>query len=1006
MALIKDYFEKTKHYSQEYGEKTIVLMQVGAFFEVYGLEDKAQGVISASQLVDFTRICDLNIADKKICVGTSGVLMAGFSHYMIDKYLKKLQEAGYSVVVYVQDEQAKNTSRSLHGIYSPGTYFSPESSKITNNTVCIWVNVSQIPDFSKRKQSVTLERKLVTVGAANINIYTGKSTMLEFQESYYQNPTTFDELERFISIYSPSEAILLGNVSEKELNSVVSYANIQCSSIHIISLLNKESETQKGKRAFNCEKQKYQKEIIDMFYGKRENIGSNPSFFFDNFYENAVATQAFCFLLDFIYQHNPNLVYKIAEPTFENCSDRLILANHSLKQLNIIDDENSGLNNRMSSVEKLLNICITPMGRREFSNILLHPSTNAVNLKKEYDVTEHFLSYYSEYEILLKNKLSGIKDISKLTRQMMMKKITPKSLNQLYVTLELSKGIHSGIHSGIETTEFYKYLQDSISEMPNILVFCEKIMTFLDTNFYMNLCADIESHASFEQNFIKHGVDEELDKCEQTLLESSDKLETIRCHLSESISNYEGSKKKTVKKKEDGEENAGGYVKIHETEKNHLSLVATKRRCSNLKELLKKSSPSSLLKYISSFNGEEMEFEFTHELEFYSQTAANDSISSPTIQELCKNISIIKIQMKDVITRVYLKILKEMEEFQKPLEFIIQFIMKTDIVFAKATIAKQFRYCKPEIVADAEKSFINAENLRHCLIEHIQQNEIYVTNDICLGDNSDGILLYGTNAVGKTSFIRALGIAVIMAQAGLYVPCSSFRFKPYKTIFTRILGNDNIFKGLSTFAVEMYELRTILRLADNSSLILGDELCSGTESISAISIFVAGIKQLAERKCSFIFATHLHEIVGYSEIEELKRVVLKHMAVVYDKEKDTLVYDRKLREGSGENMYGLEVCKSLHLPTDFLELAYEIRTKYFQENPLSLKVSHYNSKKIMGLCEKCKKEMGTEVHHIHQQKNADKDGMIQGADGSIFHKNHLANLMTVCESCHHEFHRA
>ena len=85
--------------------------------------------------------------------------------------------------------------------------------------------------------------------------------------------------------------------------------------------------------------------------------------------------------------------------------------------------------------------------------------------------------------------------------------------------------------------------------------------------------------------------------------------------------------------------------------------------------------------------------------------------------------------------------------------------------------------------------------LRHCLIEHIQQNELYVTNDVCIGNiknetdsvNTDGMLLYGTNAVGKTSLIRALGISVIMAQSGMYVPCSSFKYKPYTAIFSRIL---------------------------------------------------------------------------------------------------------------------------------------------------------------------------------------------------------------------------
>ena len=99
-----------------------------------------------------------------------------------------------------------------------------------------------------------------------------------------------------------------------------------------------------------------------------------------------------------------------------------------------------------------------------------------------------------------------------------------------------------------------------------------------------------------------------------------------------------------------------------------------------------------------------------------------------------------------------------------------------------------------------------------------------------------------------------------MAQSGLYVPCSSFVFSPYKKIFSRILNNDNLFKGLSTFAVEMSELRVILNNCDNNTLILGDELCSGTEIDSAISIFLAGLKKIYENNSTFIFATHLHQI--------------------------------------------------------------------------------------------------------------------------------------------------
>jgi DNA mismatch repair protein MutS len=330
-------------------------------------------------------------------------------------------------------------------------------------------------------------------------------------------------------------------------------------------------------------------------------------------------------------------------------------------------------------------------------------------------------------------------------------------------------------------------------------------------------------------------------------------------------------------------------------------------------------------------------------------------------------------------------------------------------------IAEKYDYCKPEITLNGSvskplKAFVNVKGLRHCLIEKIQQSEIYVANDLELGYSSvengtNGILLYGTNAVGKTSFIRALGISVIMAQAGLYVPASSYQYSPYKCIFTRILGNDNLFKGLSTFAVEMSELRTILRMADENSLVLGDELCSGTESISATSIFVAGIQSLHLKRCSFIFATHLHEIIDYEEITSLKTVVLKHMSVIYDKETDALIYDRKLKDGPGNNMYGLEVCKSLGLPQEFLDAAHGIRMKYHPVSGslLDAKASRYNAANIKGMCENCNQFLAKEVHHLQYQQDANDKGIIK-KDGQSFHKNNAANLLNLCEKCHDEFH--
>ena len=326
-------------------------------------------------------------------------------------------------------------------------------------------------------------------------------------------------------------------------------------------------------------------------------------------------------------------------------------------------------------------------------------------------------------------------------------------------------------------------------------------------------------------------------------------------------------------------------------------------------------------------------------------------------------------------------------------------------------MAKKYNLCKPKIikktinlVTNKFLSFVEAKKMRHILIENIEKNEIYVSNDVTLGTKRDnlGMLLYGTNAVGKTSLIKALGICIIMAQSGCYVPCESFDYYPYKYIFTRIIGNDNIFKGLSTFGVEMSELRVILNHCDENSLILGDELCSGTETESALAIFTASLERLVNKGSNFIFATHFHEILQYEEIKNMDCIFVKHLRVKYNNETETLYYDRTLHEGNGECIYGLEVCKSLNIDNDFLDRAYAIRNKYCSNaNILQLKTSKYNKSKLKGqVCEFCKTALSQEIHHMQYQKEANKDGVISGS----FHKDHIANLACVCSSCHDKIH--
>jgi DNA mismatch repair protein MutS len=974
MALVQEYLSLTNEYKEKYGENTLVLMQVGAFFEVYGL--KLEDTISGSSIIDFTTICELNIADKKMTLNEYQVMMAGFSHYMIDKYLKKLQDAGFTIVVYTQDEHIK-TKRSLSCIYSPGTYFSNDNVHITNNTTSIWVNVvdthSSSTTFKKMMSHpiTSANNKIIHVGISNIDILTGKTHIFEFKEVYIRSPTTFDELERFISIYSPSEVILIvEGLDDFEIENIIQYAGIQCLTIHRINL-SKDKKTIPSIQAVNSEKQRYQVEVFSRFYHENE-LHMN---------ENIYAIQSFCYLLDFIYQHNPSLVNKVALPIFENYSDRLILANHSLKQLNIIQDNH--YRGKYSSIETFLNQCNTAMGRRQFSYHLLNPTTNIVQLEKEYDMTQLILTLDNVETI--RKELKKIKDLSKINRQIIIRKVTPHIFSHLYSNLNTISDLFLQLHPKVQ-----QYLVEKVEPSLQYYTIFEELKHFITSHLKIELCENIDTLSNCDINFLQKGVDPPLDELSEKLQESQEKLECIRQYLNQIIGKYESNDKQK------------DYVKIHESEKTLLNLIATKRRCAILKKELTKST---ILHY-----GKDHSFLFDpSSVSFTTQAASNENILIPQVVELCKNIINMKSQIKEQIFSDYLKYVVDIfsQQYSDKLEKVVLFVTYLDIIYTRTYIAEKYHYCRPTIDETAEKSFFQAKGMRHPLIEHLQQNEIYVPNDIEVGiHNTDGMLLYGTNAVGKTSLIRSVGIILIMAQAGLYVPCSSFCFQPYKYIFTRILGNDNIFKGLSTFAVEMSELRTILQLSNKNSLILGDELCSGTESISAKSIFVAGILDLLVKRTSFLFATHLHEIVNYDEIRDATHLTIKHLAVIYDRENQLLIYDRKIRDGPGCNMYGLEVCRSLHLPEEFIHSADELRKKYHpsSDSLLSSKTSKYNSKKVRNMCEICKVEMSTEVHHLIPQKMADSKGFIRKKDGTIFHKNHLANLKSVCEKCHRQFH--
>ena len=704
-------------------------------------------------------------------------------------------------------------------------------------------------------------------------------------------------------------------------------------------------------------------------------------------------------------------------------------------------------NGKLGCVSNFLNNCITNAGKRKFQYDLLHPLCDINVLNDCYNVTEHLTK--TEFYKTIKEYLLNVRDIEKIERKVILGKIDPKDFAVLYSNLSNVSKLFEKIITIKENTELADYINKHIN--CNISNLCTIINKYIEQTFELTkldaiVIDKLNSYDLEELVFINENYNKEQNILFKNNIDSKQQLEVIANYFSNLLSDYEKpktSKNKPKTKKnnshEDNNEESNAessnelnndsygtsYVKIHETSKNEASLLITKRRASILNDLLqkniKKYGAKCNINYISKYNktNEIIELDLST-IEFKNHGTNNSSniIYCPHIVKITQTIQNSREDLIITINKNYRNIIAEFNSLivngdsnsnsnsnLSILSKISQFIAQIDVCYARTYNAVKYNYCPPiinnELCENTAKSYVNFKKIRHCLIEHLNTSELYVTNDLSIGSSSNGILLYGTNAVGKTSFIKSLGIAIIMAQAGMHVPCEEFTYYPYEYLFTRILGNDNIFKGLSTFAVEMSELRTILKNATSKSIILGDELCSGTETTSALSIFVASLERLHTLESTFLFATHFHEVLDYEEIRNLNKMKIYHMSVLFDYNQNTLIYDRKLREGSGDSMYGLEVCKSLALPDDFIERAYSIRNKYNKSNisVLEAKKSRYNSNKLRGMCELCNIYESTEVHHLQFQKNA-KDGIINGE----FNKNHKANLINICEACHLKIH--
>jgi len=264
----------------------------------------------------------------------------------------------------------------------------------------------------------------------------------------------------------------------------------------------------------------------------------------------------------------------------------------------------------------------------------------------------------------------------------------------------------------------------------------------------------------------------------------------------------------------------------------------------------------------------------------------------------------------DLFYEIKMELVKEILKLQKNAQALAQLDVFSNFAF----IAVKNNYCKPNII---ENGSINIKNSRHPVLEQLNFAGDFVPNDCDFNKNRRFMLITGPNMGGKSTYLRQIALAVLMAQIGSYIPAEKADISVVDRIFTRVGASDNLVKGESTFMVEMQETSYILNNASEKSLIILDEIGRGTSTYDGVSIAWAITEYIHnELKSKTIFASHYHELIHL--VAKLENSINMSVAVS-EKAKEDIVFLYKVIEGGINKSYGIEVAKLAGLPDKIID---------------------------------------------------------------------------------------